>query len=445
MSKKYFGTDGIRGKVGEEPITAEFMLRLGWSAGKVFSKAGKGRILIGKDTRISGYMFESALEAGLSSAGSDVSLLGPMPTPAIAYLTRTFKAQAGIVISASHNPYFDNGVKFFSASGEKLDDAVELAIEKQMQSPMEMVESDKIGKVSRIDDAAGRYIEFCKSCFPSGFSLAGKKIVLDCANGATYHVAPSVFQELGAEVIEMGVSPDGLNINDGVGSTNPDVLQQMVVEHQADFGIALDGDGDRVIMVDHLGNLVNGDELLLIIACDHKNQGTLSGGVVGTQMSNFGLEIALKDLGIPFVRALVGDRHVLLELSHRGWQIGGESSGHILCRHLTTTGDGIISALQVVAAMVRSEQNLHDLASAMSMYPQTMINVGCKKKVNLDADEELATAVSGIEEKLAGKGRVLLRASGTEPVVRVMVEGEDDQLVNQLASELAQVVEARVG
>lgn len=431
--------------MGEEPITAEFMLRLGWSAGKVFSKTGKCRILIGKDTRISGYMFESALEAGLSSAGSDVSLLSVMPTPAIAYLTRTFKAHAGIVISASHNPYFDNGVKFFSASGEKLDDDVELAIEKQMQVPMAMVESDKIGKVGRIEDAAGRYIEFCKSCFPSGFNLAGKKIVLDCANGATYHVAPSVFRELGAEVIEVGVSPNGLNINDDVGSTSPEVLQKMVIEHQADFGIALDGDGDRVIMVDHLGNRVDGDELLLIIASDRKNEGVLSGGIVGTQMSNFGLEMALKGLDIPFVRALVGDRHVLSELSSRGWQIGGESSGHILCRHLTTTGDGIVAALQVVAAMVRSEQSLHELASAMSMYPQTMINVGCRKNIDLDADVELATAVSSTEEKLAGTGRVLLRASGTEPVVRVMVEGEDAKLVHQLASELAHIVESRIG
>lgn len=449
MNKQYFGTDGIRGKVGEEPVTAEFMLRLGWASGKVFSKVGtgtgKGRILIGKDTRISGYMFESALEAGLSSAGVDVSLLGPMPTPAIAYLTRTFNAQAGIVISASHNPYYDNGIKFFSASGEKLDDSVELAIEKQMKATMTMVDSDKIGKVTRIGDAAGRYVEFCKSCFPSEYNLRGRKIVLDCANGATYHVAPNVFTELGAEVLELGVVPDGLNINEGVGSTNPDAIKKAVVDHQADFGVALDGDGDRVIMIDHQGEIVNGDELLLIIASDQKSQGKLSGGIVGTQMSNFGLEVALRELDIPFVRALVGDRHVLVELSNRGWQIGGESSGHILCRHLTTTGDGIVAALQVIAAMIRADQSLHALASSMAKYPQIMINVGCKKTVNLDSDSELTTAVAGIEEKLAGRGRVLLRASGTEPVVRVMVEGEDGQLVNQLANELAQVVETRMG
>lgn len=445
MNKQYFGTDGIRGRVGEEPITAEFMLRLGWAAGKVFSKAGKGRILIGKDTRVSGYMFESALEAGLSSAGVDVSLMGPMPTPAIAYLTRTFNAQAGIVISASHNPYFDNGIKFFSASGEKLDDEVEFAIEKQMQAPMVMVDSEKIGKVARIDDAAGRYIEFCKSCFPSEYNLRGQKIVLDCAHGATYHVAPNVFRELGAEVIDMGVTPDGFNINEGVGSTNPAAVSQAVIDHQADFGIALDGDGDRVIMINHKGDIVNGDELLMIIASDQKDQGKLSGGIVGTQMSNFGLEVALKKMNIPFVRALVGDRNVLMELSNRGWLIGGESSGHILCRHLTTTGDGIIAALQVVAAMIRNGENLFTLASSMAMYPQTMINVGCKKTVDLEGDEKLASAVAGIEARLAGKGRVLLRASGTEPVVRVMVEGEDNHLVSQLAKELAQVVETQMG
>lgn len=445
MNKQYFGTDGIRGRVGEEPITAEFMLRLGWAAGKVFSKAGKGRILIGKDTRVSGYMFESALEAGLSSAGVDVSLMGPMPTPAVAYLTRTFNAQAGIVISASHNPYFDNGIKFFSASGEKLDDEVEYAIEKQMQAPMVMVDSEKIGKVARIDDAAGRYIEFCKSCFPSEYNLRGQKIVLDCAHGATYHVAPNVFRELGAEVIDLGVTPDGFNINEGVGSTNPAAVRQAVIDHQADFGIALDGDGDRVIMINHKGEIVNGDELLMIIASDQKDQGKLSGGIVGTQMSNFGLEVAFKKMNIPFVRALVGDRNVLMELSNRGWLIGGESSGHILCRHLTTTGDGIIAALQVVAAMIRKGENLFALASSMAMYPQTMINVGCKKTVDLEGDEKLASAVAGIEARLAGKGRVLLRASGTEPVVRVMVEGEDNHLVSQLANELAQIVETRLG
>ncbi len=444
-SKRYFGTDGIRGKVGQMPITAEFMLRLGWAAGKVFSKQGRGKILIGKDTRISGYMFESALEAGLASAGVDVLLLGPMPTPAIAYLTQTFNANAGIVISASHNPYYDNGVKFFSGAGRKLDDAIEHAIEAELASEMHMVESDRIGRVSRIDDAAGRYIEFCKSCFPSGNNLKGKRVVVDCANGATYHIAPSVFRELGAEVFEVGVSPDGFNINLDVGSTLPDALVRKVLEVRADFGVALDGDGDRLIMVDHQGEIVDGDELLFIIAQCRKEAGTLQGGVVGTLMSNFGLEKSLEEQGIPFVRADVGDRYVLSELQSRDWTLGGESSGHILCLDLTSTGDGIISALQVVAAMGTSGKSLNFLKKKMTKYPQQMINVRCQQRDAIETSDIVSEAVRATEAKLAGKGRVLLRPSGTEPVVRVMVEGEDQVLVEELVGELALVVEKTLG
>ena len=438
MTKQYFGTDGIRGRVGESPITAEFMLKLGWAAGKVFSEMGRGRILIGKDTRISGYMFESALEAGLSSAGVDVSLLGPMPTPAIAYLTRTFNAQAGIVISASHNPYYDNGIKFFCGQGRKLDDAVEYAIEAKLGETMATVESDRIGKVSRINDAAGRYIEFCKSCFSSSHNLKGLKLVVDCAHGATYHIAPSVFRELGADVIEIGVSPNGLNINDNVGSTHPQGLQAKVLEVGADFGIGLDGDGDRLIMVDELGEIVDGDELLYIVASYLQQQGHLGGGVVGTLMSNLGLEQALLAQGIPFVRAAVGDRYVLAELERRGWQVGGESSGHLLCLNVTSTGDGIVAALQVVAAMVESGKSLRELKQKMTKLPQRMINVACPATV-LSAPAVLA-GVKHIETRLQGRGRVLLRASGTEPLVRVMIEGEDLALVDGLAEELAGIV-----
>ena len=442
MKKKYFGTDGIRGQVGEAPITPEFMLRLGWAAGKVFSDAGKGRILIGKDTRISGYMLESALEAGLVSAGVDVSLLGPMPTPAIAYLTRTFNAQAGIVISASHNPYYDNGIKFFSGTGEKLDDEIEHAIEAMLDQPMEVVASDQIGKVSRINDAAGRYIDFCKGCYNASENLKGKRIVVDCAHGATYHIAPSVFRELGAEVIEIGVEPNGLNINEQVGSTEPHFLQRAVLDSRADFGVALDGDGDRLIMADHEGQIVDGDELLMIVAGYQKDNGTLQGGVVGTLMSNFGLELCLKNEGIPFVRADVGDRYVLAELQANDWQLGGESSGHMLCLNLTSTGDGIVSALSVVEAIVDSGKSLQELKGRMTKFPQTMINVRCHKAVV--NTEEVKAAVAKTEETLAGKGRVLLRPSGTEPVVRVMVEGEDANLVENLARKLSVVVENAV-
>ncbi len=440
MEKKYFGTDGIRGKVGEHPITAEFMLRLGWAAGRVFSREGRGQILIGKDTRVSGYMFESALEAGLASAGVDVSLLGPMPTPAIAFLTRTMKASAGIVISASHNPYYDNGVKFFSSKGEKLDDEIELAIEAELESDMQMVASDQIGKVSRINDAAGRYVEFCKRCFPDELNLKGMKIALDCAHGATYHIAPKVLAELGAEVVTQGVDPDGFNINKAVGSTEPDALQQLVKESGADLGIALDGDGDRLIMVDGSGEVVDGDELLFVMCADRLATGQLEGGVVGTLMSNFGLEEAFGKLNVPFIRASVGDRYVLAELLSRGWQLGGESSGHLICLDMTTTGDGIVSALQVLAAMVRSGKSLNQLKQGMQKYPQHMINVSCGKKVDLTSQSDVADAVEATERELAGKGRVLLRPSGTEPVVRVMVEGEDHEVVTTLTEDLAQRV-----
>lgn len=439
MSKKYFGTDGIRGKVGEHPITADFMLRLGWAAGKVFSREGRGTILIGKDTRISGYMFESALEAGLVSAGVDVLLLGPMPTPAIAYLTQTFNASAGIVISASHNPYQDNGIKFFSSEGKKLDDAIEAAIEDELDQTMEMVPSSQIGKVSRVDDAAGRYIEFCKSCIPQGLNLRGLKIGLDCANGATYHIAPNVFRELGADVVELGTEPDGFNINEGVGSTSPGSLKELVVTEGADLGVALDGDGDRVIMVDGAGEVVDGDELLFIIANARQAQGRLDGGVVGTLMSNFGLEEAFTEVGIPFTRAAVGDRYVLAELQANGWALGGESSGHILCLDVTSTGDGIVSALQVLAALRQSGKSLAEFKSGMKKYPQRMINVACGNSLNLEA-EEIVSAVRRTEEKLEGRGRVLLRPSGTEPVVRVMVEGEDIDTVEKLTQELSEVV-----
>ena len=445
MGKQYFGTDGIRGKVGVAPITAEFMLKLGWAAGKVLSSVRPGRILIGKDTRVSGYMFESALEAGLASAGVDVSLLGPMPTPAIAYLTRTFNASAGIVISASHNPYQDNGIKFFSSKGAKLDDDIELEIEQELASPMQMVASNQIGKVSRINDAAGRYIEFCKSCYRSSLDLRGCKIVLDCAHGATYHIAPNVFRELGAEVIEIGTRPDGYNINAGVGSTFPETVSQLVLKEQADFGIALDGDGDRLIMVDSDGCVVDGDELLFIIACARQNTGQLGGGVVGTVMSNFGLEEALQLKGIDFVRAAVGDRYVLSELQSRGWSLGGESSGHLLCLDVTTTGDGIISALQVIAAMRTTGSTLSTLKSQMKKYPQHMINVACSTRGVLSDAGPVSRAIAATELALAGRGRVLLRESGTEPVVRVMVEGEDEEQVACLTQDLADAVSKELG
>lgn len=440
MSKKYFGTDGIRGRVGEAPINAEFMLKLGWAAGRVLGSAGGNRVIIGKDTRISGYMFESALEAGLSAAGVDIKLLGPMPTPAIAYLTRTLHASAGIVISASHNAYVDNGIKFFSSEGAKLPDDVELAIEAEIEKPMVTVDSADLGKADRVEDAAGRYIEFCKGTIPSSFTLKGLKIVVDCANGATYHVAPSVFDELGADVIAIGTEPDGLNINKDCGSTRPELLQKSVLENQADLGIALDGDGDRLIMVDSKGELVDGDELLFIIALSRQEQGMLQGVVVGTLMSNLGLEHALKANNIAFGRANVGDRYVLEMLKQTGGLLGGESSGHIICLDRTTTGDGIVSALQVLAAMIQADKSLNELKQGMKKYPQRMINVPISKKVDLDQSDVIQAAVKSAEDRLAGRGRVLLRPSGTEPVVRVMVEGEDEKQVIAEADALADTV-----
>lgn len=440
MTRKYFGTDGIRGRVGEQPINAEFMLKLGWAAGRVLGNGGGARVVIGKDTRISGYMFESALEAGLSAAGVDVRLLGPMPTPAIAYLTRTLGACAGIVISASHNPHYDNGIKFFSAEGTKLPDAIEAAIERTLDEQMATVPSERLGKAVRIEDARGRYIEYCKSTFPGRRDLRGLKLVVDCANGATYQVAPSVFKELGATVISLGVSPDGLNINQDCGSTAPAGLCRTVLAEQADLGIALDGDGDRVLMVDHMGELVDGDELLYIIARARNGAGKLSGPVVGTLMSNLGLELALQAEGIAFLRAKVGDRHVMEMLQANAGMLGGESSGHIICLDRTTTGDGIVSALQVLAAMVQGDATLQALRRGMSCFPQVMINVPLAVPVDVGASPSVRQAVTDVEARLEGRGRVLLRPSGTEPLIRVMVEGEDAVLVRQQAEYLADVV-----
>jgi phosphoglucosamine mutase len=434
---KYFGTDGIRGRCGEYPITPDFMLKLGWAVGKVFSEHGRSKVLIGKDTRISGYMFESALEAGLASAGVDVRLLGPMPTPAVAYLTRTFHAEAGIVISASHNGYQDNGIKFFSAQGTKLSDTVEAAIEEKLQEAMVCVAPEELGRVERITDAAGRYIEFCKGTVGPHTNLKGMKIVLDCAHGATYHIAPNVLTELGADVTSIGVDPDGLNINQECGSTSITMLRKVVRLQEADLGIALDGDGDRVIMVDHMGDEIDGDELMFIIAAHLKRNSQLEGGVVGTQMSNLGMELGLKDLGIDFIRAKVGDRYVMQQLKEKGWLLGGESSGHLICRNLTTTGDGIVAALQVLQAMQSSRKTLHELKNQMQKMPQKLINLRFGNRVNLSEYPAIDDVVNSIEKRMGGRGRVLLRSSGTEPVVRVMVEGEDVDLVNQYAQELA--------
>lgn len=441
MSRKYFGTDGIRGRVGEFPVTPEFMLKLGWAAGMAFRRQGHCKVLIGKDTRISGYMFESALQAGLSAAGADVSLLGPMPTPAVAYLTRTFNADVGIVISASHNPHHDNGIKFFSSRGTKLPDEMELMIEELLDAPMTVVESDQLGKASRINDAAGRYIEFCKSSVPTSTRFSGLKLVVDCAHGATYKVAPSVFRELGAEVIAVAAQPDGLNINDGVGSTHTALLQKAVVDQGADLGIAFDGDGDRVLMVDHAGVVVDGDELLFIIARDLKERGRLQGGVVGTLMSNLGLELALQELDIDFLRAKVGDRYVMAELVTNGWQLGGENSGHLVCCQHTTTGDAIIAALQVLMALKHRGQTLAEARQGIRKCPQVLINVRLAG-TDVDAVEHprVKDACARVEEQMAGRGRVLLRKSGTEPLVRVMVEGDDESQVRAHAETLAAVV-----
>ena len=440
MSRKYFGTDGIRGRVGEFPITPDFMLKLGWAAGTAFRKHGVCRVLIGKDTRISGYMFESALEAGLSAAGADVMLLGPMPTPAIAYLTRTFHAEAGIVISASHNPHHDNGIKFFSGKGTKLPDEIELMIEELLDAPMTVVDSAKLGKVSRINDAAGRYIEFCKSSVPTSTDFAGLKIVLDCAHGAAYKVAPSVFRELGAEVVVLSAQPNGLNINDQCGSTHMQALQAAVLSEQADLGIAFDGDADRVLMVDDTGAVVDGDELLFIIARDLQQRGRLQGGVVGTLMSNLGLELALTELQIPFVRAKVGDRYVIADLLARDWQLGGENSGHIVCFQHTTTGDAIIAGLQVLLALRRSDMTLAEARSGLRKCPQVLINVRFSGALDPLEHPEVKAACAEITERMAGRGRVLLRKSGTEPLLRVMVEGDDELQVRACAEQLAAVV-----
>jgi len=441
-SRKYFGTDGIRGKVGDNPITPEFVLKLGWAAGKVLARHGSRKVIIGKDTRISGYMLESALEAGLAAAGLSASFTGPMPTPAVAYLTRTFRAEAGIVISASHNPYYDNGIKFFSIDGTKLPDDVEEAIEAEMEKPLTCVESAELGKASRIVDAAGRYIEFCKGSFPSELSLSGLKIVVDCANGATYHIAPSVMRELGAKVIAIGCSPDGMNINEACGATDVRQLQQRVLAEKADIGLAYDGDGDRIIMVDHVGNKVDGDQILYIIAREGLRQGQLRGGVVGTLMSNMGLELALKQLGIPFARAKVGDRYVLETLNEKGWRIGAENSGHVILLDKTTTGDGIVASLQVLTAMVRNNMSLYDLCSGMKLFPQILVNVRFTGNHDpLDTDE-VKQVTADVEKQLAGRGRVLLRKSGTEPLIRVMVEGEEATLVETLANRIADAVKA---
>ncbi len=441
QKKRYFGTDGIRGRVGDGAITPEFVLKLGWAVGRVFAGDKHSKILIGKDTRISGYMFESALQAGLSAAGVDIYLLGPMPTPAIAYLTRTFHAQAGIVISASHNPYHDNGIKFFSSEGSKLSDEIELAIEAMMDQKLSTIDSPLLGKAHRVDDAAGRYIEFCKSTVSSTVDFSNLKVVVDCANGATYHIAPNVLRELGAEVIVMGAEPDGLNINQNCGSTEPRLLQAAVLEHQADVGIALDGDGDRVIMVDHHGELVDGDELLFIIARAQQRQGTGSPHVVGTQMTNLGMEQALKQLGMTLHRAKVGDRYVMEMLAETGGRVGGESSGHIICLDKTTTGDGIVSALQVLEEMSQTGNTLHELRSVINKYPQCLINVRIKTPLDL-SHEQIQTTVEKLEQQLGEEGRILLRASGTEPLIRVMVEGRDATLINALARDLASVIES---
>ncbi|HEY4698290.1 MAG TPA: phosphoglucosamine mutase [Gallionella sp.] len=442
MSKKYFGTDGVRGRVGEHPITPQFVMHLGYAAGKVLASTGSERtgVLIGKDTRISGYMLESALEAGLIAAGIDVYLAGPVPTPAVAYLTRALRLQAGIVISASHNPFEDNGIKFFSAHGTKLPDETERAIEAALDEEMQTNASDGLGKAKRIDDAVGRYIEFCKSTFPAELDLRGMKIVVDSAHGATYHIARHVFHELGADVVAIGAQPDGKNINAGYGATAPENLQKAVIEHKADIGIALDGDGDRLVMVDNEGKLYDGDQLLYVIARHRQAQGKLHGGVAGTLMTNLAFEHAMQKLGIPFKRAKVGDRYVMELLQQQGWQLGGENSGHIICLDKHSTGDGIISALQVLHALRVNRQTLEEATRDLQMYPQVLVNVKVNKGVDCLGHDKVKAAVGDAERALNGKGRVLLRPSGTEPLLRVMVEGEDRQLVEQSAQRIAEVV-----
>ncbi len=452
MSRKYFGTDGVRGKVGEAPITPDFVMRLGYAAGKVLVAAEheslhgeRPAVLIGKDTRVSGYMLESALEAGFTAAGVDVRLTGPIPTPGIAYLTRALRLQAGIVISASHNPFDDNGIKFFSAAGAKLPDAIETAIEAALDQPMKTAHSKGLGKVKRVDDAAGRYIEFCKSTFPNDMDLRGLRVVVDCAHGAAYHIAPPVLHELGADVIAIGNAPDGFNINHACGATHPETLAKAVKKHRADVGIALDDDGDRLIMADSSGQIADGDRLIYAIARARSEAGLLKGGVVGTLMTNLGTETALRALGCDFRRAKVGDRYVLELMHEHGWQLGGETSGHILCLDKHTTGDGIISALQVLAALRRTGRPLSDTIRDCPVFPQVLINVPVVKGFKLNGQEEISRAVATVEEELGDSGRVVLRASGTEPLIRVRVEGRDDAQVHRCAESIAEAVRAAAG
>ena len=442
MSRKYFGTDGIRGRVGEVPVTPDFMLKLGWATGKVFASEDgtKPTVVIGKDTRVSGYMLESALQAGLVAAGANVKLLGPLPTPGIALLTRTQKADAGIVISASHNPYFDNGIKFFNGQGSKLSDELELQIEAMIDSLMETVDSEQLGKASRIVDAAGRYVEYCKSTFPDELSLKGMKLVIDCAHGATYHIAPAVFEELGATTVVIGATPDGYNINDGVGSMEPAALQAKVLEEGADIGIAFDGDGDRLQMVNAKGELLTGDDVLYVLAMHRLAKGDPDAGIVGTLMTNMGLELALEAGGLRLARAKVGDRYVKELMVAEGWSLGGESSGHIICGDLSTTGDGVIAALQVLAAVRASGKSLEALASGFNPLPQVLVNVRITKSFDLSAHPTIAEACRRVESELKGKGRLLLRPSGTEPVIRVMVEGDDTIAIDALADEVADAI-----
>lgn len=434
--RKYFGTDGIRGHVGLSSINPEFVLKLGWAVGRVLANGHRKKVVIGKDTRVSGYMLESALEAGLSAAGVDVALLGPMPTPGIAYLTQTLRANAGIVISASHNLFEDNGIKFFSADGGKLPDSVELAIEAELEKKLETVSSEKLGKATRINDATGRYIEFCKSTIPSMSRLSGLKIVVDCANGATYHIAPNVFAELGADVISISDKPNGFNINKDCGSTSPELLRNKVINTGADIGIGLDGDGDRLVLVDSQGTIVDGDQIIYIIAKDRHQRGVLHGGVVGTLMSNYGLEMAIKSLGVPFLRTKVGDRYVLEALREKDWKIGGETSGHVVCLDKTTTGDGIVAALQVLSTMVKQEKTLQQLLQGISLLPQSLVNLKTDHAALLASNSLVILAVKNLEERMNGEGRVLLRPSGTEPLLRVMVEGVNESTVKQQAQKL---------
>ena len=444
MTRQYFGTDGIRGEVGKFPIVPDFVMRLGYAAGQVLAKNagthGKPTVLIGKDTRVSGYLLEAALEAGFSAAGVDVMLCGPMPTPAVAYLTRTLRLSAGVVISASHNPYHDNGIKFFSANGDKLDDAVELQIEAALNEAMNCVDSAHLGKAKRLDDATGRYIEFCKSTFPNHLSLHGLKLVVDCAHGAAYHIAPHVFHELGAEVVSIGIHPNGKNINDGVGATAPKALIEKVKEEKADLGIALDGDADRLQLVDAHGRLFNGDELLYLIAKARKDAGETVKGVVGTLMTNMAVEKAIQAEGIQFERAKVGDRYVLEKLKENNWQLGGEGSGHLICLDKHTTGDGIVAALQVLSAMKQSQQSLAELLEKVTLFPQTLINVKYKQGYDWKTDAKMQEAITQAEKNLNGSGRVLIRPSGTEPLLRVMVEAQDAHQAQDQAKKIAQTI-----